>query len=86
MPSAEELEVAAAIASADELLAAGRRVDAASLEAWWRANRANLCRWAKRIQRFPFSLFGFVRHLGRLAQKLVALVDSFFGVTDTPCE
>jgi len=84
--SADEAEVAEAIRSADALLAAGRRVDAAGLEAWWRDNRANLCQWAKRIQRFPFSVIGFVKRLGQLAQKLVALVDGFFGIDAAPCD
>ena len=84
--SADEAEVAEAIRSADLLLAEGRRVDMAGLEAWWRANRANLCKWAKRIQRFPFSVIGFVQRLGQLAQKLVTLVDSFFGIDAAPCD
>ena len=55
------------------------------LETFWTNHRQDFCDWSKRLQHFPFSLIGFIRHLGELGQNLVQLLDKFFGITTGPC-
>lgn len=52
---------------------------AANLCDFWRNNSERVLEWARRLQKWPFSWFGFAKKFGEFVEKLVPLITNLCG-------
>ena len=61
---------------AGEVAAATRDLAQSDLCAFWAAHSDDVLKWARRMQKQPYSTLGFVRNMGKLVEELAAKIDA----------
>lgn len=64
---------------AGEVAAATKELVQLDLCSFWASHRADVMKWAKRLQKFPYSTLGFVRNMGKFVEQLAPKIDAMCG-------